>query len=92
MKWFRKSKRPSLDFEQAARFNRVLDTDHRLRDGIARLAEQYPRITQEEHTRQMLALFSEAGLQLSEKELQTLLALRLKTDQMLLCEQDKACK
>ena len=79
-----KRKRRPLYFEDAARFNWTMDTNEELREGLAQLAEQYPKITEKEYTEQMLVLFRRAGLELSEEDLGMLLALRQKTDQMIL--------
>ena len=83
MKWFRKKKKP-LYFEDAARFNWVLDTNQDLQEGMTRLAEQFPRLTEESYTQKSLELFRKAGLELSTEDLKMLLALRRETDQMLL--------
>ena len=85
MKWFRrKKKNQSLHFEDAARFNWALDTNQELRDGIAKLAEQFPNLTEEEYIQKVLELFWRAGLELTGEELKMLLALRKETDRMLL--------
>ena len=84
VKWFRKKKKTSLHFEDAARFNWVLDTHQELQEGMTRLAEQLPRLTEESYTRKALKLFRKAGLELSAEDLKMLLALRRGTDQMLL--------
>ncbi len=84
MKWELKKKRRPLYFADAARFNWAMDTNAELRDGLSRLAEQYPTMTEREYTRKMLALFQRAGLTLSDEDLMMLLTLRQKTDQMLL--------
>ncbi len=84
MKWFRKKKKAPLHFEDAARFNWVLDTNQELQEGMTRLAEQFPRLTEESYTRKALKLFRKAGLELSAEDLKMLLALRRGTDQMLL--------
>ncbi|HIR03921.1 MAG: hypothetical protein U0M23_02490 [Acutalibacteraceae bacterium] len=85
MKWFRrKKKNQSLHFEDAARFNWALDTNQELRDGIAKLAEQFPNLTEEEYIQKVLELFRRAGLELTGEELKMLLALRKETDRMLL--------
>ena len=88
MKWFRKKKTP-LHFEDAARFNWVLDTNQELQDGMTRLAEQFPSLTEESYTQKALELFRKAGLELSAEELKMLLALRRETDQMLLRKKGK---
>ena len=88
MKWFRKKKTP-LHFEDAARFNWVLDTNQELQDGMTRLAEQFPSLTAESYTQKALELFRKAGLELSAEDLKMLLALRRETDQMLLRKKGK---
>lgn len=89
MKWsYKKRKRP-LSFEDAVRFNWTMDTNEALQRGLEKLAEQYPYITKNEYTSRMLALFRQAGLDISEEELKILLALRRKTDQMLLSEEEE---
>ena len=89
MKWFRRKKNHVLHFEDAARFNWALDTNQELRNGMAKLAEQFPRLTQEAYTRQTLELFRRAGLELSAEDLNILLTLRRETDQMLLRNNQK---
>lgn len=84
MKWGYKRKRRSMYFEDAARFNWAMDTNEELREGLAKLTEQYPHMTEKEYTAQMLAMFQRAGLELSDEDLKMLLALRQKMDQMLL--------
>lgn len=91
MKWFqnRERKKDPLKFEDAARFNWALDTDRELQDGMARLAEEFPHLTEESYTRQALALFRRAGLELSAEDLKMLLALRRETDSMLLRKKEQ---
>ena len=89
MKWFRRKKKESLHFEDAARFNWVLDTNQELQDGMARLAEQFTSLTEESYTQKALELFQKAGLELSPEDLKMLLALRRETDQMLLRKEGK---
>ena len=84
MKWFWKKKKLPLHFEDAARFNWVLDTNQELQDGMARLADQFSSLTEESYTQKALELFRKAGLDLSAEDLKMLLALRRETDQMLL--------
>ena len=84
MKWFRKKKSQGLHFEDAAHFNWALDTNEELRDGIAKLAEQFPQLTEEEYIQKALSLFNRAGMELTGEELKMLLALRRETDRMLL--------
>ena len=89
MKWFWKKKKPSLYFEYAARFNWVLDTNQELQDGMTRLSEQFPNLTEESYTQKALELFRKAGLELSAEDLKMLLALRRGTDQILLRKKGK---
>lgn len=86
MKWFRKrkEKKDPLKFEDAARFNWALDTNRELQDGLAKLAEEFPNLTEESYTRRALELFRKAGLELRAEDLSMLLALRQETDSMLL--------
>lgn len=81
MKWFWKSreKRAPLEFEDAVCFNWALDTNRELQEGLLKLAEQYPHLTEERYTQRLLELFRRAGL-----ELKILLMLRRETDCMLL--------
>lgn len=95
MKWFWKSreKRAPLEFEDAVCFNWALDTNRELQEGLLKLAEQYPNLTEERYTQRLLELFRRAGLELSADELKILLMLRRETDCMLLRkEQEKAQK
>ena len=86
MKWFWKSreKRAPLEFEDAVCFNWALDTNRELQEGLLKLAEQYPHLTEERYTQRLLELFRRAGLKLSADELKILLMLRRETDCMLL--------
>ena len=95
MKWFWKSreKRAPLEFEDAVCFNWALDTNRELQEGLLKLAEQYPHLTEERYTQRLLELFQRAGLELSADELKILLMLRRETDCMLLRkEQEKTQK
>ena len=77
-------KKEKMGFEEAARFNKAMDTNRQLSDGMLKLIQRYGSLTEQEYTGEMLALFREAGLDLTAEELYTLLKLRIKTDQMLL--------
>ena len=59
MKWFWKSreKRAPLEFEDAVCFNWALDTNRELQEGLLKLAEQYPHLTEERYTQRLLELF-----------------------------------
>ena len=86
VKWFQrwKAKKEPLKFEDAARFNWALDTNRELQDGLAKLAAEYPHLTEESYTQRALELFRKAGLELRAEDLPMLLALRQETDSMLL--------
>lgn len=86
MKWFQKKKEKKipLKFEDAARFNWVLDTNCELQDGMEKLAEEFPGLIEESYTQKTLELFRKAGLVLSAEDLKILLTLRRETDCMLL--------
>lgn len=86
MKWFqkKKGKKEPLKFGDAARFNWALDMNRELQDGMAKLAEEFPNLTEESYTQKALELFRKAGLELSAEDLKMLLALRQETDCMLL--------
>ena len=73
-----------LDFSDVARFNYELDMNKRLRAGIDELDRHFTELTEKEYRTRMLALFAEEGIEMSLKELDMLLVLRMKTDQMLL--------
>ena len=89
MNWFRKKKKKPLHFEDTARFNWALDTNQELQDGMARLAQEFPNLTEERYTQKILELFRSAGLELSVEDLKMLLALRRETDSMLLRKERK---
>ena len=79
-----KKERRTIGFSDSARFNYELDTNEKLKKGLNELTEQLPYLTEGEYREAMLALFRESGLELDSKELEMLLLLRMKTDQMLL--------
>lgn len=87
--WRRKPKR-TLGFADAVRFNRVLDTNKTLQDGMAELAEQSHHLPDEDYTARLLRLLHNAGLDLTVEEFKTLLALRRQLDQQQLREKDRA--
>lgn len=78
-----KKEKRSIGFSDSAMFNYELDTNEELKKGLASLSEQIPYISEEEYRERMLALFRKSGLELNGKELEMLLLLRMKTDQML---------
>ena len=82
MKWPWKKK--TLSFEEAAKFNWELDTNAGLRQKLDELAKQYTHLSEKEYRRKLLLLFRENGLVIDSDQLDMLLLLRHKTDQMLL--------
>lgn len=79
--FFRKRK---VTFEKVAKFNYELDTNEKLKEELKNLALCRNDITRAEYLSRMLMLFGEEGLDITLKELDMLLLLRKKTDQMLL--------
>lgn len=78
-----------LGFEEAAAFNKAIDTDERLKNGLDRLARSIPDMTKEEYKKEMLLLFEEAGIFLEYAELEKLLLLRQQTDRIMLADKSK---
>ena len=79
--FFRKRK---VTFDKVAKFNYELDTNKKLKEELKNLALCRNDINKTEYLSRMLSLFSEEGLTLTLKELDMLLLLRTKTDQVLL--------
>ncbi len=79
--FFRKKK---VKFDTVAKFNYELDTNEKLKEELKNLALCRSDMSKTEYLSRMLSLFGEEGLSLSLKELDMLLLLRKKTDQMLL--------
>ena len=79
--FFRKKK---VTFDKVAKFNYELDTNKKLKEELKNLALCRNDINKTEYLSRMLSLFSEEGLTLTLKELDMLLLLRTKTDQVLL--------
>lgn len=82
MNWPWKKKKPS--FAEIAKFNWEADTNTELRQKLNELAKQYPTMQESEYRRKLLQLFREKGLDINAEQLDMLLLLRQKTDQMLL--------
>ena len=82
MKW--PWKKRALSFDEAAKFNWKLDTNVELRQKLDELAKQYKNLSEKEYRRKLLLLFRENGLVIDSNQLDMLLLLRHKTDQMLL--------
>ena len=81
--WF---KRKKLTFEKAAKFNYELDSNEKLRIDLKNLALNSRNMSKSKYLSEMLLLFNNAGFDISIKELDMLLLLRQKTDQLLLKE------
>ena len=73
-----------MHFGDTASFNRIIDTDKTMREDMGKLAEQLPHITEADYVADVLRLFRNAELELSEREFRMLLLLRRQTDQILL--------
>ena len=79
--FFRKKK---ITFDKAAKFNYELDTNESLKEELKNLALCRNDIARTEYLSKMLSLFRKEGLDITLKELDMLLLLRAKTDQVLL--------
>ncbi len=79
--FFRKKK---VTFDKVAKFNYELDTNEKLKEELKNLALCRNDITGTEYLSRMLSLFGKEGLDITLKELDMLLLLRNKTDQLLL--------
>ena len=77
-------KKKKLSFAETAKFNWEADTNEELRQKLNELAKQYPTLREGEYREKLLSLFRERGLDLNAEQLDMLLLLRQKTDQMLL--------
>ena len=77
-------KKKKLSFAEIAKFNWEADTNAELRKKLNELAKQYPTMQEREYRKQLLQLFREKGLDINAEQLDMLLLLRQKTDQMLL--------
>lgn len=77
-------KKKNLSFAEIAKFNWEADTNTELRQKLNELAKQYPTMQESEYRRKLLQLFREKGLDINAEQLDMLLLLRQKTDQMLL--------
>lgn len=84
--FFRKKK---LTFEKAAKFNYEMDTNEKLKTALKNLSLRRSEMSKKSYLTELLALFNEEGFDLSLKELDMLLLLRKKTDQMLLEEMNR---
>ncbi len=77
-------KKKKLSFAETAKFNWEADTNAELRKKLNELAKQYPTMQEREYRKELLRIFREKGLDINAEQLDMLLLLRQKTDQMLL--------
>ncbi len=82
MEWPWKKKKTS--FSDAAKFNWESDTNSELRQKLDELARSYTKLSEKEYRKKLLMVFREHGLDIDADQLDMLLLLRQKTDQMLL--------
>lgn len=73
-----------VTFDKAAKFNYELDTNENLKTALKNLSLRRSEMSKNEYIIELLSLFNEEGFDLSLKELDMLLLLRKKTDQLLL--------
>ena len=76
-------KKKKLSFAETAKFNWEADTNEELRRKLNELAKQYPTLRESEYREKLLLLFRERGLDINAEQLDMLLLLRQKTEQML---------
>ncbi len=77
-------KKKKVTFDKVAKFNYELDTNEKLKEELKNLALCRNDITRTEYLSKILSLFGKEGLDITLKELDMLLLLRTKTDQILL--------
>lgn len=75
--------RKKITFDQAARFNYELDRNEELKTALKNLSLSQSGMGKKKYLTELLRLFRQEGLDLSVKELDMLLLLRQKTDQLL---------
>lgn len=80
--------RKKITFDKATRFNYELDSNERLRTALKDLSLAQSEISKKKYLSELLRLFRQEGLDLSLKELDMLLLLRQKTDQLLLSKDE----
>ena len=81
-------KKKKVTFEKVAKFNCELDTNKKLKEDLKNLSLSRNQMKKREYLSEMLLLFNKQGLDISLKELDMLLLLRNKTDQIRLEEAD----
>lgn len=77
-------RRKKLTFDKVARFNYELDSNEELKEELKNLALCRSDMSRAEYLTRILRLFGKEGLVLTLKELDMLLLLRDKTEQILL--------
>lgn len=82
-------KKKKISFADAAKFNWEADTNAVLRQKLNELAKQYTKISEREYRQRLLMLFQENGLDIDAGQLDMLLLLRQKTDQLILEQEGK---
>lgn len=73
-----------ISFAEAAKFNWEADTNAQLRQELDELAMQYKSLSKGEYRRRLLKAFQKHGLDITCEQLDMLLLLRQKMDQMML--------
>lgn len=73
-----------LTFAETAKFNYELDTNEKLKTALKNLSLRRGEMSKNRYLAELLALFNDEGFDLSLKDLDMLLLLRKKTDQILL--------
>ena len=76
-------KKKKETFDKVAKFNYELDTNEKLKEELKKLALCRSDITRAEYLSKILSLFNKEGLDLTLKEFDMLLLLRIKTEQIL---------
>ncbi len=79
--WFLRKK---WTFEKVAKFNYELDSNEKLKTELKNLSLRRSNMSKNQYLSDMLSLFNKAGFNISLQELDMLLLLRQKTDQMIL--------
>ncbi len=77
-------KKKKIAFDKVAKFNYELDTNKNLREELKNLSLCRNEMNKTEYLSRMLVLFRKEGLSITLKELDMLLLLRTKTEQILL--------
>lgn len=75
-------KKKKVTFDKVAKFNYELDTNKKLKEDLKNLSLSRNEMNKKEYLTEMLLLFNKQGLDISLKELDMLLLLRNKIDQI----------